>query len=70
MKNAIQPGDRVILSAVNGLGRGLFEVLEVDPRDVIHQLHVRGENGHTWWARSEGAKILVRADEVISNPHW
>jgi len=70
MKNAIRPGDRVILSPVNGLGRGLFEVLEVDPRDVIHQLHVRGTNGNTWWARSEGAKVLVPADEVISNPHW
>ena len=70
MKNAIRPGDRVILAPTNGLGRGIFEVLKVDPKSELCGLYVRGENGHTWWARSEGAKVLVRAEEVISNPHW
>ena len=58
MKNTIKPGDRVTLSPVNGLGCGTFLVLEVDPREIIHQLYVRGPNGETWWARSEGAKIV------------
>lgn len=59
MKNiSIQPGDRVTLAANNGLGRGIFEVLEVDPRDIIAPLHVRGSNGVTWWARAEGARIV------------
>lgn len=59
MKNTkIQVGDTVTLSAENGLGRGKFLVLEVDPRDVIHGLHVRGENGNTWWARAEGARVV------------
>ena len=52
MKNTIKPGDRVTLSP------GTFLVLEVDPREIIHQLYVRGRNGETWWARSEGAKIV------------
>jgi hypothetical protein len=69
MKNAIQPGDRVILSPVNGLGCSPFEVLEVVDRQ-IHGLHVRGANGQTWWARSEGAKVLVQAGDILSNPNW
>ena len=58
MKNTIKPGDRVTLSPVNGLGCGTVLVLEVDPREIIQQLYVRGRNGETWWARSEGAKIV------------
>lgn len=63
MSNAIQPGDRVILSAVNGLGCKPFTVLEVDARDVIHQLYVEGTNGVRWWARAEGARVLPREPE-------
>ena len=59
MNNDIQPGDRVILSPVNGLGCGAFLVLEVDPRDIIHRLHVEGRNGQRWWARIEGAKVVA-----------
>ena len=58
MKNTIKPGDHVTLSPVEGLGCGTFLVLEVDPREIIQQLYVRGGNGETWWARSEGAKIV------------
>ena len=59
MKNiAIQPGDTVTLAPENGLGRGKFYVLHVDDRDVIHQLHVQGSNGVTWWARAKGARIV------------
>lgn len=58
MKNIPQPGDRVILSAINGLGRNTFLVIEVDPRDIIHRLHVEGANGQRWWARIEGAKVV------------
>ena len=61
MNNAIQPGDRVILSPVNGLGCSAFLVLEVDPRDIIHRLYVEGRNGQRWWARIEGAKVVSRA---------
>jgi hypothetical protein len=57
-KTSIQPGDHVKLSATNGLGNGDFYVLEVDPRDVIHQLYVEGTNGVRWWARAEGARIV------------
>lgn len=61
MKNAApQPGDRVVLAAINGLGRNPFTVIEVDPRDIIHRLHVEGANGQRWWARLEGARILPR----------
>jgi len=58
MKNTILPGDTVILSASNGLGSGKFYVLEVDDRDVIHQLYVEGSNGVRWWARAKGAKVV------------
>ena len=59
MKNtSIQVGDTVTLSAENGLGRGKFLVLEVDDRDVIHQLYVEGPNGVRWWARAAGAKVV------------
>lgn len=58
MKRQIQVGDTVTLAAGNGLGRGKFFVLEVDDRDVIHQLYVQGSNGVTWWARAEGAKVV------------
>ena len=59
MKNtSIQVGDTVTLSAENGLGRGKFLVLEVDPRDVIHGLYVEGQNGVRWWARTEGARVV------------
>lgn len=59
MKNtSIQVGDTVTLSAENGLGRGKFLVLEVDPRDVIHQLYVEGTNGVRWWARAKGARVV------------
>lgn len=61
MKNAMpQPGDRVVLAAVNGLGHNPFTVIEVDPRDIIHRLHVEGANGQRWWARLEGVRILPR----------
>lgn len=60
MKNDIRIGDTVTLGAQNGLGRGSFVVLAVDLRDIIHQLHVRGQNGQTWWARAEGAKVVAR----------
>ena len=61
MKNAMpQPGDRVLLGPDNGLGRNPFTVIEVDPRDIIHRLHVEGANGQRWWARLEGARILPR----------
>lgn len=63
MNNDIQPGDRVILSPANGLGRNAFLVLEVDPRDIIHRLYVEGRNGQRWWARIEGARILPREPE-------
>ena len=63
MNNAIRPGDRVILSPVNGLGCNPFTVLEVDPRDIIHRLYVEGRNGQRWWARIEGARILPREPE-------
>ena len=56
MKNAIKAGDKVTLGAANGLGCGTFLVLSVTDRPVIHQLHVQGRNGATWWARLEGAK--------------
>ena len=59
MNNDIQPGDRVTLSPANGLGRNAFLVLEVDPRDIIHRLHVEGRNGQRWWARIEGAKVVA-----------
>jgi len=60
MKNDIRIGDTVALDTQNGLGRGSFVVLAVDLRDIIHQLHVRGKNGQTWWARAEGAKVVAR----------
>jgi hypothetical protein len=56
MKNTISPGDSVILSAENGLGRGTFTVLKVYPGDLIHGLLVQGSNGEVWPARREGAK--------------
>ncbi|NBO52693.1 MAG: hypothetical protein EBU83_04575 [bacterium] len=58
MKNVILPGDTVTLAAENGLGSGKFFVLEVDDRDVIHQLYVEGSNGVRWWARAKGAKVV------------
>ena len=59
MRNiSIRPGDTVILAPENGLGRGRFFVLDVDDRDVIHQLYVQGSNGVTWWARAQGARIV------------
>lgn len=54
----IRPGDRVILSAVNGLGSRPFTVLEVNRKDIIHDIYVQGANGQTWPARSEGARII------------
>ena len=60
MKNDIRIGDTVTLGIQNGLGRGSFVVLAVDLRDIIHQLHVRGQNGQTWRARAEGAKVVAR----------
>ena len=57
MKNKIQVGDTVTLAPENGLGRGKFYVLEVDDRDVIHQLYVEGTNGVRWWARAKGARV-------------
>jgi hypothetical protein len=60
MNNAIQPGDRVILSPVNGLGCSAFLVLEVDPNvHPTHRLYVEGRNGQRWWARIEGAKVVA-----------
>ena len=68
MKNAIRPGDRVILSPINGLGGAPFTVLEVDPRDIIHRLYVEGRNGQRWWARIEGARIVPQGP--LRNPNW
>jgi hypothetical protein len=62
MKNTISPGDSVTLSAENGLGRGIFTVLEVYPGDRIHGLLVQGPNGGVWPARREGAKVVPRRD--------
>ena len=62
MNNDIRPGDRVILSPVNGLGCSAFLVLEVDPHvHPTHRIHVEGRNGQRWWARIEGAKVVARA---------
>ena len=58
MKNTIKPGDKVTLGAENGLGRGVFTVLDVYTGDLIHKLRVRGTNGDVWPARIEGAKIV------------
>jgi len=58
MKSKIQVGDTVTLAPENGLGRGKFYVLEVDDRDVIHQLYVEGTNGVRWWARAVGARVV------------
>ena len=63
MKNDILPGDRVILSPVNGLGCKPFTVLEVRPGTPIHTLYVEGRNGQRWWARAEGARILPQEPE-------
>ena len=60
MATNIKAGDKVTLSHLNGLGGGVFTVLRVDVRDIIHQLHVVGQNGQTWWARAEGAKVVAR----------
>ena len=60
MNNDIRPGDRVILSPVNGLGCSDFLVLEVDPNvHPTHRLYVEGRNGQRWWARIEGAKVVA-----------
>jgi hypothetical protein len=60
MKNAhIKAGDKVTLSAENGLGSNPFLVLRVVPGDVIHNLYVQGLNGETWWARIQGAKVCA-----------
>ncbi len=58
MKSNIFVGDTVTLGAENGLGTGKFLVLDVDPRDTIHQLYVQGSNGVTWWVRAKGAKVV------------
>jgi hypothetical protein len=64
MKNDILPGDRVILSAANGLGRNPYTVLEVDPRvGNIFRLYVEGRNGQRWWARIEGTRVLPAEPE-------
>lgn len=62
MKNKIQVGDTVILAPENGLGRAKYLVLEIDDRDIIHQLYVEGSNGVRWYARAWGAKIVHRFD--------
>lgn len=62
-KSDILPGDRVILSAANGLGTRPFTVLYVDPRDTILDIRVRGGNGKEWWARSEGIRLLPEEPE-------
>ena len=54
----VQVGDTVTLGPENGLGSGRFFVLEVDDRDLIHQLYVEGSNGVRWWARAKGARIV------------
>lgn len=54
MKNTILPGDTVILSASNGLGRGKFYVLEADG----HELYIQGPNGVTHTARAKGARVV------------
>jgi hypothetical protein len=58
MKNDIKIGDTVTLGAANGLGTGTFTVLKVYPNDPIHGLLVQGQNGNTWPARIEGAKVV------------
>ncbi len=64
MNNAISPGDKVTLGAVNGLGRGVFTVLDVYPGNPIHKLLVRGGNGEVWPARIEGARKLAASDTL------
>ena len=58
MKNDIKVGDKVTLGALNGLGRGVFEVLRVYHGDPIHKLLVQGANGHVWSARIEDARVV------------
>jgi len=56
MKNTnLKPGDLVTLGTLNGLGRGVFKVIEVYPGDPIHGLLVEGMNGNLWPARREEA---------------
>ena len=54
----IKPGDLVILGPSSGLGKNPFLVLQVHSKDLLHPLYVRGQNGTTWWARPEGAKVV------------
>jgi hypothetical protein len=58
MEHNIKPGDLIIPSPWDGLGMNPFLVLEVVSKDVIHRLRLRGQNGNTWWGRTEGAKVI------------
>lgn len=54
----VKPGDMVILGAFSGLGTNPYLVLDVALDNRIHNLYVQGLNGQTWWARSDGAKVV------------
>ncbi len=58
MERDIKPGDLIIPSTWDGLGKNPFLVLEVHSKDLLRPLKVRGHNGNTWWARTEGAKVI------------
>lgn len=55
MEQDIKPGDLVLL-----LGNNPFLVLEVH---AWRGLHVRDQNGNTWWARRDGAKVMSRVQD-------
>jgi hypothetical protein len=58
MERDIKPGDMIIPSVWDGLGKNPFLVLEVHAKSQLRPLKVRGQNGNTWWARAEGAKVI------------
>ena len=59
MEQVIKPGDLIIPCVWDGLGKNPFLVLEVHSKNLLRPLKVRGQNGNTWWARAEGAKIVA-----------
>lgn len=63
MKHDIKPGDLIIPCVWDGLGKNPMLVLEVHSKDLLRPLKVRGQNGNTWWARAEGARVLVEEPE-------
>ena len=62
-RNVIKAGDLIIPSTWDGLGNNPMLVLEVHPAGpsgvpLLRPLKVRSQNGNTWWARTEGAKVI------------